>query len=57
MDEFNNERGVLTGDYYATDSNFTYRLTNRGSADWILTLVPGNNGKIEKVFIRRGLSH
>lgn len=45
--------GDETGDYYVTDSNFTYRLTNRGNADWILTLVPGNNGKIEKVFIRK----
>jgi hypothetical protein len=45
--------GEETGDYYVTDSNFTYRLTNRGSADWILTLVPGNDGKIEKAFIRK----
>jgi hypothetical protein len=45
--------GEETGDYYVTDSNFTYRLTNRGSEDWILTLVPGDSGKIEKVFIRK----
>jgi len=45
--------GEETGDYYVTDSNFTYRLTNRGSADWILTLVPGDSGNIEKVFIRK----
>lgn len=45
--------GEETGDYYVTDSNYTYRLTNRGGADWILTIVPGNNGKIEKVFIRK----
>ena len=45
--------GEETGDYYVTDSNFTYRLTNRENADWILTIVPGNNGKVEKIFIRK----
>jgi hypothetical protein len=45
--------GDETGDYYVTDSNFTYRLTNRGSADWILTLIPGDSGKIEMAFIRK----
>ncbi len=52
-EKITNMLGEETGDYYVTDSNFTYRLTNRGSADWILTLVPGNNGKIDQVFIRK----
>ncbi|HEY8270277.1 MAG TPA: hypothetical protein VIG33_05270 [Pseudobdellovibrionaceae bacterium] len=45
--------GGETGDYYYNDSNFTYRLTERGSADWILTLIPGDNGKIRQIFIRK----
>lgn len=45
--------GNETGDYYVNDSTFTYRLTNRESANWILTLVPDDTGKIKKVFIRK----
>lgn len=45
--------GPETGDYYHTDSNFTYRLSNKGDADWMLTLVSGENKKIERVFIRK----
>lgn len=45
--------GKETGDYYYSDANFTYRLTNRGNADWILTLVTGEDGKIERIFIRK----
>jgi hypothetical protein len=45
--------GDETGDYYFNDSNFTYRLTEKGNADWILTLVTGENGKIKNVFIRK----
>lgn len=52
-DKIHEKLGEETGDYYHTDSNFTYRLTERGSADWILTLVPGDDGNIAKSFIRK----
>ncbi len=45
--------GKQTGDYYHSDSISTYRLTDEGRADWILTLVPGDDGKIEQIFIRK----
>jgi hypothetical protein len=47
------ELGKATGDYYNSDSNITYRLTDKGSADWILTFVCAENGTIERVFIRK----
>lgn len=47
------ELGKDTGDYYVSDSNITYRLTNRGAADWMLTFVCGENGTINRVFIRK----
>lgn len=45
--------GEETGDYYHSDSVSTYRLTDQGKADWILTFVPGDDGKIEHIFIRK----
>lgn len=45
--------GENTGDYYYSESNFTYRLTEKGETDWILTLVSGESGKVEHVFIRK----
>lgn len=45
--------GEKTGDYYISDTNFTYRLTDKGDADWVLTLITGNDGKIERAFIRK----
>lgn len=47
------ELGEATGDYYVSDSNITYRLTNKGSADWILTFLCAKNGTVERVFIRK----
>lgn len=44
--------GEETGDYYHSDSNFTYKLTDEENANWILTLIT-KNGKIDKVFIRK----
>ncbi|PWU13014.1 MAG: hypothetical protein C5B49_15345 [Bdellovibrio sp.] len=44
--------GQPTGDYYHQHSNYTYRLTERESANWILTFICVN-GKIESVFIRK----
>jgi hypothetical protein len=52
-DKIHEQLGESTGDYYYTDANFTYKLTETGNADWILTLVTGEDGKIEKVFIRK----
>ncbi len=52
-DKIHEQLGEETGDYYYTDSNFTYRLTEKGSADWILTLIPGDDGKIRQIFIRK----
>lgn len=46
--------GEETGDYYNSDSNSTYSLTNKPTANWILTFVCDDNGVIEKVFIRKG---
>ena len=45
--------GDSTGDYYYQDSNYTYRLTDNESANWILTFVCDENGTIAKVFIRK----
>lgn len=45
--------GIPTGDYYHQDINYTYRLTNKGHADWILTFVSDNNGLVIRVFIRK----
>lgn len=44
--------GQPTGDYYHQDGNRTYRLTERESANWILTFIC-DNGKVENVFIRK----
>ncbi|MFN7728042.1 MAG: hypothetical protein ACK5P7_02675 [Bdellovibrio sp.] len=52
-DEVSYVLGEETGDYYKSDSNLTYRLTNKGNADWILTLTADDNGKICQVFIRK----
>ncbi len=45
--------GEKTGDYYHSDSNATYNLSEEQSASWILTFVCGENGSIEKVNIRK----
>ena len=45
--------GEETGDYYQSDSNSTYKLTENPSANWILTFICGDSGKVEKVFIRK----
>lgn len=45
--------GEETGDYYNSDSNLTYRLTNKGNSDWILTSIVDEDGKICQVFIRK----
>jgi hypothetical protein len=45
--------GEETGDYYRSDSNSTYRLTNNQSTDWILTFQCGDEGVVKRVFIRK----
>jgi hypothetical protein len=45
--------GEESGDYYHYDSNTTYRLTEYGSADWILTITTDSLGKVNRVFIRK----
>lgn len=45
--------GETTGDYYNNDSNSTYKLTDKQSANWILTFVCGDSGTVEKIFIRK----
>lgn len=45
--------GNKNGDYYNYDTNITYKLTDKNSADWILTFIPDGSGKIERVFIRK----
>lgn len=45
--------GENTGDYYYSESNLTYRLTEKRTADWILTLIPDEDGKIIHAFIRK----
>ncbi len=45
--------GKETGDYYYSDSNITYRLTQKGNADWVLTIISGDDGKISRIFIRK----
>jgi hypothetical protein len=45
--------GERTGDYYHSDGNFTYKLSERQSANWILTFICGDSSSIEKVFIRK----
>ncbi len=45
--------GEETGDYYHSDSNSTYRLTDKGGADWMLTFVSDGEGKIVRIFIRK----
>lgn len=45
--------GNQTGDYYHNELNTTYLLTDKGNADWVLTFVSGDNGKIEQIFIRK----
>lgn len=45
--------GEETGDYYHSDSNSTYKLSEKQSANWILTFTCGESGKVEKVFIRK----
>lgn len=47
------ELGTSTGDYYISDVNTTYKLTENTSANWILTFVCGDHQEIEKVFIRK----
>ncbi len=44
--------GEQTGDYYYQESNTTFRLTNKGFADWILTFIC-DKGVIREVFIRK----
>ena len=45
--------GEETGDYFHSSSNYTYKLTDRENANWILTIVSGYEGKIVSVFIRK----
>ena len=45
--------GDSTGDYYISDVNTTYLLTEKASANWILTFICGDNQKIESVIIRK----
>ena len=45
--------GDKNGDYYNYDTNITYKLTEKNNADWILTFIPDDSGKIERVFIRK----
>lgn len=45
--------GEETGDYYHSDSNSTYKLSEKQSANWILTFICGNSGSIEKIIIRK----
>lgn len=44
--------GEETGNYYHSDSNSTYKLSEKQSANWILTFICGESGSIEKVIIR-----
>jgi hypothetical protein len=48
-----NKLGEKTGDYYHSDSNSTYRLTEKTSANWILTFVCGQSGNVDRVIIRK----
>ncbi|MGE0633516.1 MAG: hypothetical protein AB7O96_13975 [Pseudobdellovibrionaceae bacterium] len=45
--------GEETGDYYHSDSNSTYKLSEKQSANWILTFICGESGNIEKIIIRK----
>ena len=45
--------GEETGDYYHSDGNSTYKLSERKSANWILTFICGESGRIESVIVRR----
>ncbi len=45
--------GPETGDYFHSDSNLTYKLTEKESANWILTFICGQSGKIERIIIRK----
>lgn len=45
--------GAPTGDYYHQDTNYTYQLTDKGNADWVLTFVSNSEGKVSKIFIRK----
>jgi hypothetical protein len=47
------ELGSPNGDYHISDSNLTYRLTDYGAADWILTFTCGSNKKIDSVYVRK----
>lgn len=45
--------GAPDGDYYYNDSNYTYALTNKGNADWILTFISNDTGVVERIIIRK----
>ncbi len=45
--------GEKTGDYYVSDGNVTYALTEKKSANWILTFICGESGRVERVIIRK----
>jgi hypothetical protein len=45
--------GDSTGDYYKSDSNLTYKLTELPSTNWILTFVCEQSGYIDHVIIRK----
>ena len=47
--------GAPDGDYYYNDSNYTYALTNKGNADWILTFISNDTGVVERIIIRKKL--
>ncbi len=45
--------GAPDGDYYYGDSNYTYALTKKGNADWILTFISNDMGIVERIVIRK----
>ncbi len=45
--------GEPNGDYYHQDGNHTYELTEKGNADWILTVVATDDGNVGEIFVRK----
>jgi hypothetical protein len=45
--------GEPNGGYYHQDTNYTYLLTAKPSANWVLTFLCGDEGRVEAVFIRK----
>jgi hypothetical protein len=52
-DEITNQLGERTGDYYNSDVHQTYKLTEKDSANWILTFECGTDRTVNRVFIRK----